>query len=120
MKQRIYNYIITSLMLICVIVTTHIVLNSGIRVFHTFLVRNQSLIITRQTVLNLLTRHMLTIILIVFGACCIFMYFISYEVNDYLQCANCTEKLCAHKKQLRKLWSDIAEFTMARKKQLLK
>lgn len=44
----------------------------------------------------------------------------SEQTNDYLQCANCTEKLCAHKKQLRKLWNDIAEFTMARKKQLLK
>ena len=34
--------------------------------------------------------------------------------NDYLRCANCTEKLCVHKKQLRSLWQQVAEFTEAR------
>ena len=32
----------------------------------------------------------------------------SESTNDYLKCANCTEKLCAHKKQLHRLWEDVA------------
>ncbi len=34
--------------------------------------------------------------------------------NDYLRCANCTEKLCAHKKQLFSLWKHIEEYTAER------
>lgn len=44
----------------------------------------------------------------------------SENTNDYLRCQNCTEKLCAHKKQLKTLWQQIAEFTAKRKKRLLK
>ena len=38
--------------------------------------------------------------------------------NAYLKCNNCTEKLCAHKKQLRSLWRKIADFTAERTKRL--
>ena len=31
----------------------------------------------------------------------------SEKTNDYLQCKNCTEKLCVHKKQLKTLWQRI-------------
>ena len=34
----------------------------------------------------------------------------SEKTNEYLRCANCTEKLCAHKKQLHSLWKQVAEF----------
>ena len=44
----------------------------------------------------------------------------SENTNDYLRCQNCTEKLCAHKKQLKTLWVQIAEFTARKKQQLLK
>ena len=44
----------------------------------------------------------------------------SDQTNDYLQCRNCTEKLCMHKKQLLTLWEEIAEYTAKKKKQLLK
>ena len=40
--------------------------------------------------------------------------------NDYLKCENCTEKLCAHKKQLHSLWKDIAAFTAERIRKLKK
>lgn len=30
------------------------------------------------------------------------------ETNGYLTCANCTEKLCHHKRQLRSLWRDLS------------
>ena len=43
----------------------------------------------------------------------------SDQTNDYLQCSNCTEKLCTHKKQLQKLWLHIADYTMNRKNMLL-
>ena len=43
----------------------------------------------------------------------------SERTNDYLRCRNCTEKLCGHKKQLRKLWRQVAAFTAERKKRLL-
>lgn len=33
------------------------------------------------------------------------------ETNGYLTCANCTEKLCHHKTQLRTLWKNISEQT---------
>ena len=44
----------------------------------------------------------------------------SENTNDYLRCENCTEKLCAHKKQLRSLWQEIADFTAEKRKRLLK
>ena len=42
----------------------------------------------------------------------------SEKTNEYLNCANCTEKLCAHKKQLRRLWKQIEAFTARRLKAL--
>lgn len=44
----------------------------------------------------------------------------SEKTNDYLKCANCTEKLCAHKKQLQSLWKQIEEYTSKRIKRLRK
>ena len=44
----------------------------------------------------------------------------SERTNDYLRCQNCTEKLCAHKKQLIGLWKHIEEYTAARIKFLKK
>ncbi|MBO4747683.1 MAG: hypothetical protein J5607_06485 [Clostridiales bacterium] len=44
----------------------------------------------------------------------------SEKTNDYLKCANCTEKLCAHKKQLQSLWKQIEEYTSKRIKRLKK
>ena len=44
----------------------------------------------------------------------------SERTNGYLKCENCTEKLCAHKKQLHRLWKDIAIFTEKRRKKLRK
>ena len=38
----------------------------------------------------------------------------SEKTNEYLRCQNCTEKLCAHKKQLRTLWQQIEEYTARR------
>ncbi len=38
----------------------------------------------------------------------------SEKTNEYLRCENCTEKLCAHKKQLRSLWRQIEEHTARR------
>ena len=43
----------------------------------------------------------------------------SESTNDYLKCSNCTEKLCAHKKQLNTLWKQIAQFS-AKRTQMLK
>jgi hypothetical protein len=34
----------------------------------------------------------------------------SENTNDYLRCSNCTEKLCAHKRQLRSLWKHIEQY----------
>lgn len=42
----------------------------------------------------------------------------SEKTNAYLKCANCTEKLCTHKKQLHTLWKDVASFTAERTKKL--
>ncbi len=42
----------------------------------------------------------------------------SEATNGYLSCANCTEKLCAHKNQLRSLWKDIAVYTEKRIRKL--
>ncbi len=44
----------------------------------------------------------------------------SEKTNAYLRCENCTEKLCTHKKQLRRLWAQVAEFTARRKHMLEK
>ena len=44
----------------------------------------------------------------------------SEKTNDYLRCQNCTEKLCAHKKQLNSLWKQIEEYTTERIKRLKK
>ncbi|MBO4650119.1 MAG: hypothetical protein J5653_02900 [Clostridiales bacterium] len=44
----------------------------------------------------------------------------SEKTNDYLKCANCTEKLCAHKKQLKSLWKQIEEYTSKRIRRLKK
>ena len=44
----------------------------------------------------------------------------SEKTNDYLRCQNCTEKLCAHKKQLHSLWKQIEEYTTERIKRLKK
>ena len=44
----------------------------------------------------------------------------SEMTNDYLQCKNCTEKLCVHKKQLNSLWKQIEEYTTERIKRLKK
>lgn len=44
----------------------------------------------------------------------------SEATNDYLRCANCTEKLCAHKKQLRSLWKQVADYTAKRRWRLQK
>ena len=38
----------------------------------------------------------------------------SENTNDYLQCKNCSEKLCAHKKQLHSLWKHIEKYTSER------
>ena len=44
----------------------------------------------------------------------------SEKTNDYLQCRNCTEKLCDHKKQLRSLWQQIEEYSIERIRRLKK
>ena len=44
----------------------------------------------------------------------------SEKTNDYLQCKNCTEKLCVHKKQLNSLWKQIEEYTTEKIKRLKK
>ena len=38
----------------------------------------------------------------------------SEKTNGYLKCANCSEKLCTHKRQLHKLWKQIEAFTAER------
>ena len=38
----------------------------------------------------------------------------SEATNGYLSCANCTEKLCTHKNQLRSLWRQISVYTEKR------
>ena len=42
----------------------------------------------------------------------------SEETNLYLKCANCTEKLCSHKRQLHRLWKDVSAFTLERARRL--
>jgi len=38
----------------------------------------------------------------------------SPKTNRYLSCRNCSEKLCAHKVQLRRLWRQVAQFNRKR------
>ena len=42
----------------------------------------------------------------------------SENTNAYLHCKNCTEKLCAHKKQLTSLWQQSEEYAAERIKRL--
>lgn len=42
----------------------------------------------------------------------------SENTNGYLKCANCTEKLCGHKKQLHRLWKQIEKYKDKKLKQL--
>ena len=44
----------------------------------------------------------------------------SERTNEFLQCKNCTEKLCTHKKQLHSLWKQIENYTQERLKRLKK
>ncbi len=44
----------------------------------------------------------------------------SEQTNDYLQCKNCTEKLCSHKKQLKSLWLQVEAYSAERIKRLRK
>lgn len=44
----------------------------------------------------------------------------SDQTNDYLRCQNCSEKLCSHKRQLAKLWVQIAEYKTRRNNALKK
>ena len=44
----------------------------------------------------------------------------SEETNAYLQCRNCSEKLCVHKKQLSTLWKQIEEYSAKRIRRLKK
>ena len=44
----------------------------------------------------------------------------SEQTNDYLQCRNCTEKLCVHKRQLKTLWKQIEEYSSKRIRMLKK
>ena len=42
----------------------------------------------------------------------------SEATNGYLGCQNCTEKLCTHKNQLKRLWKQVAVFTEKRIRKL--
>ncbi|MBQ3792171.1 MAG: hypothetical protein II797_03605 [Clostridia bacterium] len=44
----------------------------------------------------------------------------SESTNGYLSCANCQEKLCSHKNQLKTLWKQIADYTQERIRKLKK
>ena len=44
----------------------------------------------------------------------------SEKTNDYLRCGNCSEKLCAHKTQLKSLWKQIEEYSTERIRRLKK
>lgn len=44
----------------------------------------------------------------------------SENTNDYLRCSNCTEKLCAHKRQLRSLWKHIEKYKETKLQKLMK
>ncbi len=40
------------------------------------------------------------------------------NTNEYLQCKNCKEKLCTHKKQLQSLWRNVEKYTKDRIRKL--
>ena len=42
----------------------------------------------------------------------------SEATNGYLGCKNCSEKLCSHKNQLKRLWAQVAAFTEQRLRRL--
>lgn len=42
----------------------------------------------------------------------------SENTNAYLRCSNCSEKLCAHKKQLQALWAHIENYTKGKQEKL--
>ncbi|MBO5543417.1 MAG: hypothetical protein J5949_02165, partial [Oscillospiraceae bacterium] len=44
--------------------------------------------------------------------------YFSEKTNEYLRCANCPEKLCVHKKQLKKLRRQIEEYTARKLREL--
>ncbi len=44
----------------------------------------------------------------------------SENTNEYLKCANCNEKLCSHKKQLKRLWKAILVEKWEHEKRILK
>ena len=44
----------------------------------------------------------------------------SEKTNNYLQCKNCSEKLCAHKTQLHSLWKQVERYTTERINRLRK
>ena len=44
----------------------------------------------------------------------------SEQTNEYLQCRNCTEKLCQHKTQLKTLWKKIEVYSAERIRRLSK
>ena len=44
----------------------------------------------------------------------------SEGTNDYLRCANCSEKLCAHKTQLKSLWKQAEKYSSERIRRLKK
>ena len=44
----------------------------------------------------------------------------SDQTNDYLRCINCSEKLCSHKRQLKTLWEEIADYKDKRNRALQK
>ena len=44
----------------------------------------------------------------------------SEETNDYLRCTNCSEKLCAHKTQLKSLWKQAEKYSSERIRRLKK
>lgn len=43
----------------------------------------------------------------------------SENTNKYLSCANCTEKLCKHKRQLKTFWQGLTEYTEKQGKRIL-
>ena len=43
----------------------------------------------------------------------------SENTNAYLNCSNCTEKLCSHKKQLKSLWKQIVKEEKLRENRLI-
>ena len=49
---------------------------------------------------------------------CLHPKWFSENTNDYLQCKNCTEKLCVHKKQLASLWKQIEVYSAERIRRL--